>query len=238
LIEVKDVVYGYPDKPVLRGLTLAVAPGEVVGLLGRNGAGKTTTLELLLGLRRPQRGVCRVLGADVTADPVAARRAVGFVAESPVSLEWLTGGDHLRFVSRVRGLREPEAGEQIAAVLARVGLVNEAHHLASEYSMGMRQRLGLAMALLGEPPVLLLDEPTNGLDPPGAEELITIVRDHARAGGAGLISSHQLDIIDRACDRVLFLSGGVIADEVRPAEEPAGARELARRFVTLGRRRS
>jgi ABC-2 type transport system ATP-binding protein len=233
LIKLEQVVYGYPGRPVLRGLDLRVAAGEVVGLLGRNGAGKTTTLEIVMGLRRAHGGSCRVTGAQVSSDPLAARRSIGFVAESPTALTMLTAHDHLRFVARVRGFASRESAERIERVLALVDLAGHGDELVDHYSLGMRQRLGLAMALLPDPAVLLLDEPTNGLDPAGADDLITILRARADAGVAVLLSSHRLDVVDRVCDRVLFLAGGVIADEARPAESTTGARDLAHRFMAL-----
>jgi ABC-2 type transport system ATP-binding protein len=184
-------------------LTFEVPPGQVTGFLGPNGAGKTTTLRMILGLARPTSGRA-LIGGQPYHELRAPRREVGVVLETTGFHPGRTGRDHLRIAAQIAGLPAGRVDE----VLARVDLTAAAGRRVRGYSLGMRQRLGLAAALLGEPRVLILDEPGNGLDPAGMAWLRGTLRDFAAGGGAVLISSHLLAEVAQTVDRVVILAGG------------------------------
>lgn len=198
----------YGGRAVVSDLSYALAPGQVVALVGHNGAGKTTQIKMMLGLTRPDEGRISVLGAD-PAHGRAARRALGYLPESVQFHLAFTGRETLGFYARLKGL--PARGHD--ALFARVGLSDAADRPVRGYSKGMRQRLGLAQALLGTPRLLLLDEPTSGLDPALRRELYGIVAELARQGATVLLSSHALTELDGHAERVIVVNRGLkIAD--------------------------
>jgi Cu-processing system ATP-binding protein len=184
---------------------LDLLPGECVGLVGHNGAGKSTLIRLMLGLIRPTAGTVRVLGGDPAAGTAArARRELGYLPENVALQPSLTGAEALAFYARLKGL--DVAGN--AALFERVGLAQAARRRIGTYSKGMRQRLGLAQAMLGHPRVLLLDEPTTGLDPELRQGLYEIVRAMRDGGTAVLLSSHALAELEGEVDRVVVMNRG------------------------------
>ncbi len=186
----------------VQDLSFTIGAGEVVGFLGPNGAGKTTTLRMLAGLIRPSSGTARILDGKV---PGPGLLQVGTMIEEPSFYPYLTGADNLRYTARLHG----EVGEaRIREVLAFVRMEDAADKRLSAYSQGMRQRLGLARALLWRPKVLLLDEPTNGLDPVGIAEIRENLRLVAQGGVTVLISSHLLAEIEKLVERVLVIEKG------------------------------
>jgi ABC-2 type transport system ATP-binding protein len=187
------------------GLTFDVEPGLVTGFLGPNGAGKTTTLRMLLGLVRPTAGKA-LIGGRRYADLVRPRAAVGAVLEVTGFHPGRTGRDHLRVLAQAGGIPET----RVRPALDRAGLTGAADRRVRGYSLGMRQRLGLAAALLGDPPVLILDEPANGLDPAGMAELRDLVRGLAAEGRTVLMSSHVLSEVAQTVDRVIIVAGGAL----------------------------
>ena len=193
-----------PDTVAIDGLDLAVPEGGVFGFLGPNGSGKTTTIRCIVGLVRPSAGRARLLGADVaTALPTVLGR-VGSIVETPALFPTFSGRRNLALLGRLQGIG-PKAVDQ---VLERVGLAERAGHLARTYSLGMRQRLGIAAALLKDPAVLILDEPANGLDPAGIKEIRQLVRRLGDEGRTVFVSSHLLTEIQATCDRVAILTRG------------------------------
>jgi ABC-2 type transport system ATP-binding protein len=183
--------------------------GEVYGLLGPNGAGKTTTLRMLLGLVRPSSGTATVCDARPGSPESLAR--IGALVEEPALYPYLSGRDNLRVLSRYSGV--PRA--RVAEVLELVGLTHRAGDKVRTYSLGMRQRLGVAAALLKDPEVLILDEPTNGLDPQGMARMRALIRDVGSGGRTVVLSSHMLREVEQVCDRV-----GVIRDGRLVAQGP------------------
>lgn len=189
----------------LRGVNLAVPAGQVYGFLGPNGAGKTTTIRLILGLLRPSAGAVRVFGRDLAKERIAAARGVGAAIEAPALYERLTGRENLEIMRRLRGLPRAE----IDRVLELVDLRAVADRLAARYSQGMRQRLALALALLGRPRLLVLDEPTNGFDPEGLTAFRRLLRTLVEQEGASVFFSSQLLAeIEAAADHVGILHAG------------------------------
>ena len=185
------------------GLDLMVGAGQVFGFLGPNGSGKTTTMRMLLGLVRPTSGRAWIHGRPLP-DPDGLAR-VGAMIEEPGFHPWATGHRNLEFLALAGPAPRPDAVER---VLARVGLADAAGRKVKTYSQGMRQRLGLAAALLREPSLLILDEPTNGLDPAGIQEMRSLLRALADAGTTVFLSSHLLSEIEQVCDHVAVLHAG------------------------------
>jgi Cu-processing system ATP-binding protein len=200
-VVIRGVTHRYGRQDAVRGLDLTLRAGECVGLVGHNGAGKTTLIKMMLGLVRPSSGSVLVLGEDPAAGAAArARREIGYLPENVALHPSMTGAETLAFYARLK--RQPVAG--IAAV---------AHRRVGTYSKGMRQRLGLAQALLGSPRALLLDEPTTGLDPELRQSFYEIVRDLRRDGAMVLLSSHALAELEGQVDRVVVMNrGSKVAD--------------------------
>ena len=188
-------------------LDLRVRRGEVYGFLGPNGAGKTTTLRMLLGLVRPTSGDATVLGA-APGSPAALAR-IGAMVEAPGLYPYLSGRDNLRVLAGHAGA----APERVDAVLAETGLSDRAGSRARIYSTGMKQRLGVAAALLKDPELLILDEPTNGLDPAGMAEMRAFIRSLAQGGRTVVLSSHLMGEVEQVCDRVGVIRDGVLVAE-------------------------
>jgi ABC-2 type transport system ATP-binding protein len=188
----------------LAGIDLAVPEGGVYGFLGPNGSGKTTTIRCLLGLVHPTSGRMRMLGGDVPTDLPDVIRRIGAIVETPALFPTMTGRENLRLLARIDGIGLRRVDE----LLERVGLAAAADRVVRKYSLGMRQRLGLAAALLKDPALLVLDEPANGLDPAGMREIRLLLRSLGAEGRTVFVSSHLLSEIEQTCDAVAILSGG------------------------------
>ena len=198
-------------------LDLEVPAGSIFGLLGPNGAGKTTTLRLVTGLARPTSGSVEIGGRVVTPDDPATRRDIGTLDQSPRFYGWMQGRELVDFAARLAGLSPADAARRAATVLERVGLADAAARRIGGYSGGMRQRLGIAAALVGEPSLLVLDEPVSALDPEGRRDLLELIAD-LRGTATVLFSTHVLDDVERICDRVGILDRGRLAAEAPLAE--------------------
>ena len=220
LVETRDLTKRYGPRIVaVDGIDLMVRRGEVYGFLGPNGAGKTTTLRMLLGLIRPTSGEASVLG-KVPGHPEGLAR-VGALIESPAFYPYLSGRDNLRVMARYAGV--PKKG--IRAALETVDLAERARDKFSTYSLGMKQRLGVAAALLKDPELLILDEPTNGLDPAGMADMRALIRRLGSGERTVLLSSHQLGEVEQICDRVGVITTGRLISE-GTVEELRGAGSL------------
>ncbi len=220
VLSIEGLVRRYGAFTAVDGVSLHVAAGEIVGFLGANGAGKTTTLRCATGLLRPHAGRIEAARRDLAREPRQAKRAIGFVPDRPYVHERLTHREHLSFVAALYDVPAREAGERGEALIARLSLAEHADQRLEEASLGMRQKLAVAMALLHAPRVLMLDEPLVGLDPPAARALKDLLREHAAGGGGVLVSTHLLDVAERLCDRVVILRRGRVAasgtlDELR-----------------------
>ena len=195
----------------LSDVTLEVESGQVFGLLGPNGAGKTTLMKVLATLVLPSEGRAAVLGADVVRDDYEVRRMVGFTTGDERSFYWrLTGKENLEFFAGMRGLSSLEGRRSVDAALEFVGLVSSARDVVGRYSTGMRQRLTIARALLGDPPLLMLDEPTRSLDPEATDQVRALLRALTRNGRTILIATHSLAEATAVCDRVAIVAAGKI----------------------------
>ena len=208
-IALRDVTKRFGDVTAVDGLDLSVAEGEVFGFLGPNGAGKSTTINMLLDFVRPTSGEVRVLGRDAQAESVAVRQRTGVLPEGFDVYARLTGRTHVEFAMESKGVDgDPDE------LLARTGIADAADRKAGGYSKGMRQRLALAMALVGRPQLLILDEPSSGLDPSGAKEMRELVRAEAERGTTVFFSSHVLGQVEAVCDRVgIMREGSLVAED-------------------------
>jgi ABC-2 type transport system ATP-binding protein len=220
MIEIRDLTKTYGKVDAVRDVTFTAAPGRVTGLLGLNGSGKSTTLRILLGLTRPTRGSALVNGQRFR-DLDQPLRHVGAVLEQGLCHPGQSGYAHLATQSMLGGLSRHRVGE----LLEFVGLEEAATKRTGDYSLGMRQRLAVATALLGEPSVLVLDEPANGLDPPGMAWLRELLRRHAADGGTVLISSHLLAELEQVVDDVVIIGAGRIL-AAGPLAELSGTARL------------
>ncbi|MCG8924887.1 ABC transporter ATP-binding protein [Lentzea sp. CC55] len=207
IVTTEKLTKRYGDRAVVDEVSLSVRRGEVYGFLGPNGAGKTTTIRMLLGLVKPTGGTARVLG-EAPGTPKALLR-VGSLIEGPGFYPYLSGRDNLRVHAARRGL----AGTHVETALEQVDLVGAAGQRFRRYSLGMKQRLGVAAALLGRPELLILDEPTNGLDPAGMADMRDLVRALAAQGQTVLLSSHLLGEVEEVCDRVGVIANGRLVAE-------------------------
>jgi ABC-2 type transport system ATP-binding protein len=203
MIETIELTKAYRKVRAVDGLTFTARPGRVTGFLGLNGSGKTTTLRMLLGLTRPTAGAALIDGKPF-AELRHPLRQVGAVLEQGLSHPGQSGRAHLVSQAMLSGASKA----RVDLLLDQVGLTDAAHQRSGDYSLGMRQRLAVATALLGEPPVLVLDEPANGLDPEGIAWLRGLLRDHAEAGGTVLISSHLLAELAQLIDDVVIIANG------------------------------
>ena len=207
-IDLHDVAKTYGRTTALEGLSLTVGRGELVGLLGPNGAGKTTTIKLLLGLVRPTAGSGQVLGAPL--GDRQARAAIGYLPELFRYQPWLHAREVLALHAELARVPTTRRARAIDDALALVGLVDRSDDPVSAFSKGMQQRLGLGVALLGDPDLVLLDEPTSALDPVGRTDVRAIVRAARDRGATVILNSHLLTEVERVCDRVIILDHGRI----------------------------
>ena len=202
-------------------MTLSIPRGGVYGVLGANGAGKSTFFRICLDLVRPSSGALRILGSD--AGDAKARRRIGAMIETPRYHPFLTAEQTLTMLARASGLSAPDT----ARWLARVGLADAARRKVHHFSVGMKQRLGIAAALISEPELVILDEPTSGMDPVGIQEIRSLLRELADKDGVTvLLSSHLLDEVQRLCDRVAIFSHGSLVAEERVDRLLAGQEKL------------
>jgi ABC-2 type transport system ATP-binding protein len=212
----------YGTQIAVDAVSLTVRRGEIYGFLGPNGAGKTTTLRMLVGMVRPDAGSARVLGGR-PGEPRVLRR-IGALIEGPGFYPYLSGRDNLRVLARYLGLADATADR----ALAQVDLSGRGRDSYRSYSLGMKQRLGVAAALMGEPDLLILDEPTNGLDPAGMADMRALVRRLAAAGQTVLLSSHLLGEVQQICDRVGVISRGKLIAESTVADLQGASSLLVR----------
>ncbi|EHW7495365.1 ABC transporter ATP-binding protein [Listeria monocytogenes] len=195
-------------REIIKGISFEVMPGEVFGFLGPNGAGKTTTIRMIVGLIKPTSGTILIGGKDIRKNFTEAMRGLGSIVENPEFYSFLTGQENLAYFARMDSSIKKE---RIQEVTELVGLEKRINDRVSTYSLGMRQRLGIAQALLSNPKLLILDEPTNGLDPSGIHEMRDFIRALARNEGISvLVSSHLLSEIELLCDWVAIMTDGTI----------------------------
>lgn len=222
-IHTEGLTRRYGEVDALVDLDLRVPYGSIFGYLGRNGAGKTTTIRLLTGLARPTHGRAWVAGYETTNSSHRARRLFGYLPQEPAFYGWMTGREFLSYVSRLFSIPSHEGIVQVERVLELTGLQNAAKRRIGGYSGGMKQRLAIAQALIGEPPVLFLDEPTSSLDPAGRHELLDMIYD-LKGKVTVFFSSHILGDIERVCDTIAVIHEGrliLVSDKEQLLEDYA-----------------
>lgn len=233
MIEARDLTKHYGPVTALKNATFEVKRGEVVGFLGPNGAGKTTTMKILTCFIAPSDGTALVAGADIFGDPIAVREAIGYLPENtPLYTEMLVL-EYLEFAGKMRDLHGDALRSRIRKVVEETSLEDVVGKAIGELSKGFRQRVGLAQALIHEPPVLILDEPMSGLDPNQASEIRELIREIGRERTI-ILSTHNLAEVRVTCGRVLIISNGELVADDTPEELAARAGKA--RFIATVRR--
>lgn len=231
IVETEELTKRFGARTAIDRVDLRVPQGCAFGFLGPNGAGKTTMIRTLLGLTHASSGSMRLLGRPVPAERAQALRRVGAIVEEPRFHQHLSGRENLRIVAAARG---PEVRARITPALARVGLTERADEKVKRYSLGMRQRLGVARCLLADPLLLILDEPTNGLDPAGIQEFREMIRAMVEHEGRTVfLSSHLLDEVEKICDAAAIVDRGKVVTQ-GPIAELAGGGDGARNELIVG----
>jgi ABC-2 type transport system ATP-binding protein len=218
MIEVKGLVKTYGSKRAVDGVTFSVKRGDILGFLGPNGAGKSTTMKMITGFLRPDAGTATVDGIDVTTDPVAVKRKLGYLPESAPAYPEMTVEEFLGFIADVRGFRNGDAKRaQIDRAITLTHLSPVRKQAIETLSKGFKQRVGFAQALLHDPPALILDEPTDGLDPNQKIEMRTLIKNMA-VEKTIVLSTHILEEVEAICTRVIIISQGRVVVDETPAQ--------------------
>lgn len=218
-VRVKNVSKTIRGKQIIQAINFDLIPGQITGFIGPNGAGKTTTIRIMTGLMKPTSGEVEIGGISMQKNFSEAIRPVGVIVENPEMYSYLSGYKNLLHFAR---MHDKASKDELARIIDQVGLTDRIHEKVSTYSLGMRQRLGLAQALLHKPKFLILDEPTNGLDPAGIRELRVLLRKLAdEEGVAVLVSSHLLTEIELMCDRIIIIQRGQIVEtrDIRASQQ-------------------
>ena len=237
LIEIDGLTKRFGSFTAVDHVSFSVARGEVLGFLGPNGAGKSTTMKMLAGFVTPTAGTARIAGIDVLAAPIRAQRQLGYLPEGAPTYPEMTVLAFLRFVARIRGYTGSEATDRIDQAIAMTTLSGVRLQPIETLSKGFKRRVGLAQALMHDPPVLVLDEPTDGLDPNQKHEVRTLIARMA-PDKAIVISTHILEEVDAVCSRAIIIAGGRVVADATPAalerRHPSGRLEDVFRDLTNG----
>jgi ABC-2 type transport system ATP-binding protein len=221
MIEVKNLTKSYGNFVAVKGISFKAEPGQILGFLGPNGAGKTTTMRIITGFMPATDGTVLIDGLDIFANSLEARKRIGYLPENPPLYSDMRVVQYLRFVARLRGVRRTEVEAAVEHAINTCGLSEMANRICGQLSKGYRQRVGLAQALIHNPPVLVLDEPTIGLDPRQIHEIRDLIRGLSGARTI-VLSTHILPEVSQICDKVVIINDGRIALEEKLSELPAG----------------
>jgi ABC-2 type transport system ATP-binding protein len=231
-LHLSGVTKRFGAKVAVDGIDLTVPPRSMFGLVGPNGAGKTTALSMAVGLLRPDAGTARILGVDVWAEPDAAKALIGVLPDGLALPERLTGPELLTFTGLLRGLDPADVAARSAELLDVLDLADAGSTLVIDYSAGMRKKIGLATALLHRPRLLVLDEPFEAVDPVSAAGIRAILRRFVAAGGAVVVSSHVMALVESLCDHLAVMAAGSVV-AAGPLDEVRGGGTLEEAFVGL-----
>lgn len=215
MIEVENLKKSYGSHAAVRGLTFEVPSGQVCGFLGPNGAGKSTTLRMLTGFLAPTEGTVRIGGIDALAHPIEARRQIGYMPEACPLYPELRVDEYLRYRAELKGVPRRQIKERVEKALEQATVADVAHRIIGQLSKGYRQRVGLADALVADPPLLILDEPTAGLDPNQIRQVRELIKELSKDKTV-LLSTHILPEVEAICDRVLIIHKGQLVSEGDP----------------------
>ena len=233
MIEVEHLTKRYGPITAVEDISFSVEKGEIMGFLGPNGAGKSTTMRILTGFFPATEGTARIAGHDVHKDPISAKRCIGYMPENVPIYGEMVVRSYLKFIGQIRGVARGQMSEEIDRAIERAGLTEMAYRLIGNLSKGYRQRVGLAQALMGNPPVLILDEPTSGLDPAQIVEIREMIRG-LRNEHTVLISTHILPEVTMLCSRVVLINRGrvVLRESLEDLTGP-DARSLEEVFIEV-----
>jgi len=223
MIEIEELTKRFGPYTAVAGLSLKVAKGEVLGFLGPNGAGKSTTMKMITGFLAPDAGRVRVCGHDVESDALAAQSAIGYLPEGAPAYGDMTSRQFLLFIAEIRGFKGADAKAKVAAAVAKTELEGVLDQPIETLSKGFKRRVGLAQAILHDPPVLIMDEPTDGLDPNQKHSVRTLIRGMAKEK-AIIVSTHLLEEVEAICTRAVIIDRGRIVADGTPAELLARSR--------------
>jgi ABC-2 type transport system ATP-binding protein len=236
VIDVSHLTKAYGNLVAVNDFSFHVEPGEIVGLIGPNGAGKTSTLRCIVGIQRPSGGHVTIGGHDIVEDAVEAKRLLAFMADEPQLFDYLTVTEHLRLTARIYRVGDVEARSR--ALLEELELTEKANSLPGELSRGMKQKVAIACGLLHDPKVLLFDEPLTGLDPLGIRRMRQTIVTRGQHGGAVIVSSHLLHLVEEICTRIVIIDRGMkVADgtisELSARARGAGGSNLEQIFLAI-----
>jgi ABC-2 type transport system ATP-binding protein len=235
MIVVSQLTKLYGQLKAVDAFSFTVNPGEIVGLIGPNGAGKTSTLKCIVGIQAPSAGSITIGGHDLVKEPVEAKRQLAFMADEPQLFDYLTVMEHLRLTARIYKVGEFEA--RAKALLSELQLAGKENSLPSELSRGMKQKVAIACGLLHDPKALLFDEPLTGLDPLGIRHMKETIVRRGRSGGAVIVSSHLLHLVEEICTRIVIINRGTKVADGTMAELSAQAQlagsSLEQIFLTV-----
>ena len=233
-VNISGLHKAYGKKQVLKGLNLEVYPGELFGFIGRNGVGKSTTIDCMIGLKRFQKGTILVNGYDIVKEPLKAKYSYGYVASEPTCYDGMTGYEYLEFVASIYRLSEEAFNKSYIYLCKRLKLdLKELGNVVGNYSHGMKQKLCLVASLLHNPDIWVLDEPTVGLDIIATEELKKMMREYANHGKCVFVTSHNIDLVSKLCDRVAIVNDGVVQEILDLNRNPNKRLQLAKIFVDI-----
>ena len=230
MLQITNLKKRFGDKEVLKGVTLAVPEGGVFGFIGKNGAGKTTTMKTVLGLLKPDEGTILVADEPVVYGQTATNRYIGYLPDVPEFYDFMTPSEYLTFCGEITGMDKKDIVTRREELLELVGLSGEKHRIKG-FSRGMKQRLGIAQALLGRPKLLICDEPTSALDPVGRKEILDILQ-AVKEQTTVLFSTHILSDVERICTDIAFLHDGVVCMQGKLSEIKSGKRTEEYRIET------
>ena len=240
MLEINNVSMAYANGKInaVDGLSFSLKAGEIFGFLGANGAGKTTTIKMVTGILPVKSGSITVCGHDITKDPIAAKRAFGFVPDSPIIFDKYTGREYIDFMADVYGVSKQDRERVTSDLLKRFSLADAFDKRISGYSHGMKQKIAIIGALIHSPSLWILDEPMMGLDPPSAFALKELMREHRDAGKTVFFSTHVLDVAEKICDRVAIINKGKLVlcgdmDEIKRAQGDESLEEI---FMSVDRK--
>ena len=231
-VSIKELHKSYGKKQVLKGIDLDVYRGELFGFIGRNGIGKSTTIDCMIGVKKFNSGSITLNGHDIVSDSLEAKRSFGYVASEPTCYEIMTGYDYLEFIASVYGVGEKQFKANFEYLIGRLSFQESDLKLPiSGYSHGMKQKLCLVASLLHNPDIWILDEPTVGLDIMAVEEPKKMMREYADHGKTVFVTSHNIELVSKLCDRVAIVNNGVVAALYDLNKTPNLRLRLARVFV-------
>ncbi|MCQ2772311.1 MAG: ABC transporter ATP-binding protein [Bacilli bacterium] len=233
-ILIKDLQKSYGKKEVLKGLSIEVKQGELFGFIGRNGAGKSTTIDCMIGLKKFNGGSIELLSYDIVQEPLLAKSHFGYVPSEPTCYESMTGYEYLEFVASIYQISEGAFKKNYQYLCDRLQLSLEDLEVpTANYSHGMKQKLCLIASLLNNPDIWVLDEPTVGLDVVAVEELKKMMKEYASHGKTVFVTSHNIELVSKLCDRVAIINNGVVAQLLDLKKDPNKRLQLPRLFLDI-----